>query len=101
MTVDQILKLDTISTGNDLTWRRWSYDAGHPECLCSACGTLIQSSEYYLDKEDYFDSAGVDLETQLTDNFPIRFWQGHGKKMTEAILHTACFKYLKSKGVIA
>jgi hypothetical protein len=100
MTTDQVLKLDSIQSGSDLTWRRYSYDAGHPKCLCSACGILVKDSESFLESDKYFDSAGKSLEEQVADNFHIRIFRGSGKKMTEAVLHHACFMYLNAKGII-
>jgi hypothetical protein len=100
MTTEQVLKLDSMTSASDLIFRRYSYDAGHPECLCSACGVLVKASEDFLDEELYYNSAGTSLEDQARDNFPIRIYQGRGKKMTEAVLHTACFMYLKAKGII-
>jgi hypothetical protein len=97
MTTEQILKLDNIQYPEDMAWRSKSYDAGHPECLCSACGQPIKSSESFINHEQYFDSAGNHLEKQLRDNFPIRLVDRRGQ---EAVLHTACFQFLHAKGVL-
>ncbi len=98
MTVETILKLDSIKNADDLTWRTESLDVGHPECKCSGCKELILDNDEFLESEEYFDAAGKSLEEQATDNFPIRLLDE--KKNLEAVLHNSCFQYLHSKGLI-
>lgn len=77
MTTDQILKLDNIQAATDLVFKRESYDAGHPKCLCSACG-------FHIPDEIEGESMPA-----------IRLWEGE----LEAVLHFECFQYLAEKGV--
>lgn len=96
MTAEKLLKLDEIKTPRDLVWRHESYDAGHPSCLCSACGELVKDSDEFEDEPGY-EFGQCEAEQ---NNFPIRCWDGEGEEMVEAVLHTECFQWLHSKGVL-
>jgi hypothetical protein len=96
MTIEKVLKLSNIQYPEDLAWRIDSYDAGHPKCLCSACGQHVKSSESFLEQDNYFDAADNPLEVQLRANFPIRITRGRGKYLLEAVIHTECYQWLDS-----
>lgn len=97
MTVEKVLKLDEFK---GLIFNKWSYDAGHSLCICSGCGEKVEAFEKFAESEEYEDGAGNTLEEQITNNFPIRIYNGKGKDTKEAVLHTECLLYLKAKGLI-
>jgi hypothetical protein len=88
MTTEQVLKLDNIQYPEDLAWREESLDAGHPECLCSACGQPILDIDTFIDEETYEEAAA---------NFPIRITNGKGNAMVEAVMHMECYNWLVSQ----
>lgn len=87
MTVETVLILDSITCVGDLQWNNYSYDTGHPKCICSACLERIKDPDEFEDPES----------DECQNHFPVRLWSGKGKDMLEAVLHLECFQYLHSR----
>lgn len=68
----------------DMIWYKQSFDAGDPECKCSACRLPIRSAESFDNPE------GEEAE----DHVPMRMWRGPDTAMEEATMHRSCATYL-------